>query len=170
VIISPSEYEKIKSLYQDDLIPIIKLAETYGVTRAAIYKVLKKVGVDTSKKGGMEVTCATCGEFFKKPRCQVRVRNNLFCSQECWYKYVNREGKYSYSRQGQRRGRKVVSRYHTLQPGEIVHHEDKNCRNNTLANLRVFACQSDHIRYHRGFDVVPVWNGVDIIADRLKKK
>jgi hypothetical protein len=169
MIIKPEDHEKIKTLYLDELVPIIKIAETYKVTRVAIYKVLKKAGVDTSKKGGMEVVCHSCSEFFKKPRCQVRVRNHLFCSQECWYNYVNRDGKYKGSRQGTRKARKVVSRYHTLQPGEVVHHEDKNCKNNTLGNLKVFACQSDHIRYHRGFDVVPVWSGVDIIAERLKK-
>jgi hypothetical protein len=169
MVISPDEYETIKTLYEDELVTMVDLAERYGVTRQGIYKVLKKAGVDTSKKGGIEIPCTTCGEIVVKPRCQVRVRNNLFCSSRCYYEFVNRDGKYTYSRQGQRLGRKVVSRYHLLSPDEIVHHEDKNCKNNTLANLKVFAGQSDHIRYHRGFDVVPVWSGVDIIAKRLKK-
>ena len=170
MIIGLDEHEKIKALYQDELVPMAEIAKMFGVTRQGIYKVLKKVGVDTSKKGGIEIPCTTCGEIVVKPRCQVRVRNNLFCSSKCYYEFVNRDGEYSYSRQGQRLGRKVVSRYHLLSPEEIVHHEDKNCKNNTLGNLRVFASQSDHIRYHRGFDIKPVWSGVDILNKRKQKK
>lgn len=35
-----------------------------------------------------------------------------------------------------------------LKKGEIVHHEDENKRNNDPSNLRVFASQADHARYH----------------------
>lgn len=35
-----------------------------------------------------------------------------------------------------------------LLPGEVVHHIDGNKRNNDPANLKVFASQSEHARYH----------------------
>jgi hypothetical protein len=171
--IDPAEYEKIKRMYLNGLVPMIRLAERYNVSRQGIWKLLKKLGVDTEKNGGVDIVCYHCKKEIKKYKSQMRLRSNhKFCSRKCWFAFVKSVcggNEYKYDRQGQRLGRKVVSRYHTLQPGEIVHHEDKNCKNNTLANLKVFACQADHIRYHRGFDVTPVWSGVDIIAKRLKK-
>jgi hypothetical protein len=170
--IDPSEYEKIRKMYENGLVPMIRLAERYNVSRQGIWKLLKRLGVETEKNGGVDIVCHHCKKEIKRHKSQMRLRSNhKFCSRKCWFDYVKSltGTEYKYDRQGQRKGRKVVSRYHALQPGEIVHHEDKNCRNNTLSNLRVFACQSDHIRYHRGFDIKPVWNGVDIIAERLKK-
>ena len=35
-----------------------------------------------------------------------------------------------------------------LKPGEVVHHEDENKRNNDPSNLRVFPSQAEHARYH----------------------
>ena len=35
-----------------------------------------------------------------------------------------------------------------LLPGEIVHHEDENKRNNNPDNLILFASQAEHARYH----------------------
>lgn len=32
---------------------------------------------------------------------------------------------------------------------EVVHHEDKNGRNNALDNLRLFASNVEHMRYHK---------------------
>lgn len=36
-----------------------------------------------------------------------------------------------------------------LQPGEVVHHEDENKRNNDPANLIVFVNQAEHARHHK---------------------
>ncbi len=35
-----------------------------------------------------------------------------------------------------------------LEEDEVVHHEDENRHNNDPSNLRVFASQGDHLRYH----------------------
>ena len=37
----------------------------------------------------------------------------------------------------------------TLLPGEVVHHEDLNKRNNDPSNLIVFLSQADHARHHK---------------------
>jgi hypothetical protein len=41
---------------------------------------------------------------------------------------------------------KHLGRY--LLPTEVVHHEDGDVRNNDLGNLRLFASQTEHMRYH----------------------
>lgn len=35
-----------------------------------------------------------------------------------------------------------------LKPGEVVHHRDGNKRNNSPENIRIFASQAEHARYH----------------------
>jgi hypothetical protein len=173
VKIDRSEHEKIKRMYTKGLVPMARLAERYKVSRYAIYKILKGMGVDTEKKGGIHIVCFTCKKEFTRHKSQLRLRHrHRFCSRECYFKYVNslKDGEYKQWRHGQRIARKIVSRYHTFLPGEIIHHEDKDDTHNVLGNLKVFASQSDHLKYHRGnTDVAPVWSGVDILNKRLKK-
>jgi hypothetical protein len=41
----------------------------------------------------------------------------------------------------------------------VVHHINRNTLDNSLSNLMVFRNSGDHIRFHRGFDVEPLWDG-----------
>lgn len=149
----------IINAYQNELVPMIQLAKQYGVTRQAIYKIIKKAGVDTSKRK-FAVSCTVCGKITYRPKCRVRERKHIFCSFDCYRAWLNSLGdKYKPNRHGQRIARHVVSKHFQLQQKHVVHHEDGNCLNNDVSNLRVFACQGDHIRYHRGFDVEPIWDG-----------
>lgn len=157
----------IVQAYTVDLLPIIKIAEKYGVTRQGVYKALKRNGVSTSNaaNGKIPVRCACCGDTRLFPRSRVRRSRYLFCGIECYYAYIEgcQGGKYMNSRQAQRIARGVVSQFFDLQDGHIVHHKDRNTRNNHPSNLMVFATQGDHIRYHRwsrdGVEVEPLWDG-----------
>lgn len=143
--------------------PAISLADQYQRTRQAIYKTLRKHGVEPAAYGRLTVTCTACGEPFELPRGRVRNRKRIFCSRECYWAYIEgmQQGEYVGWRHGSRIARIVVSNHFDLKPGHIVHHEDRNNRNNSPENLRVFASQGDHIRYHRlGADyATPIWNG-----------
>jgi transposase-like protein len=165
VRLTDSEKVNIIKAYETDLIPMIELAKQHGVTRQCIHKLLRKAGVDTSKTGAanIEVSCTVCGTMFKKKRCQVRKAQHVFCSEACyfaWLKHGNGNPLIMH-RNCSRIARSIVSKYFALRPGNIVHHEDRNQYNNELSNLRVFACQGDHIRYHRGFTVPILWNGLE---------
>lgn len=163
MILTDKDRVNIIHAYQVDLIPIVKLAKQYGITRHGIYKMLKAVGIDTSKTTNsiIKVSCTVCGEETTRLRCQIRKSNHHFCSHKCyeaWLKHGNGNPLIMH-RQSSRMARKVVEKHYPLRESQIVHHEDRNQYNNQLNNLKVFVNQGDHIRYHRGFEVPILWDG-----------
>ena len=155
----------IINAYTIELETVISLATRYNRTRQAIYKVLVKHGINPADYAKITVSCTACGESVLRHRNQVRHSKHLFCDKECFVAYIEamQRGSYNASRQGQRVGRAVVSQYYDIQPGQVIHHEDRNTMNNQPDNLKVFANQGDHIRYHRwardGVVINPVWDG-----------
>ena len=154
------EVVDIINAYSEDLTPMIELANKYGMTRQGVYKVLRRAGIDTTKKR-LPVSCTTCGAEILRTKARIRKQLNHFCTPECYFAFLDAGswGKYIYWRQGMRIARNKVCQYYPVRPKHVVHHEDRNCYNNRLDNLRVFANQGDHVRYHRGFDVLPLWSG-----------
>lgn len=146
--------------YDIQLETMISLAARYGVTRQAIHKILKRAEVDTTKHK-YPVSCTTCGEITFRHKGQIRKRLHHFCSSKCYHAFLEAGNGFPYieSTHGRRIGRAIVSQFFSLQEGHIVHHEDRNQFNNEPENLRVFATSGDHLRYHRGFDVEPIWDG-----------
>lgn len=55
-----------------------------------------------------------------------------------------------------------------LNPGETVHHKDRNRSNNSLDNLMVFKTNADHSAYHAGCDIE--LDGDVYVAIRIPKK
>ena len=147
--------------YSVGLETMIALAKEYGVTRQGVYKVIKKSGIEPMDITWLDVSCTACGEEIKRRRCQVRKAKHLFCSEECYFNWLKHGNgnPLILSRMGQRIARQMVSKYFALQPKCTVHHEDRNDFNNEPYNLKVFANQGDHIRYHRGFIVPILWDG-----------
>jgi len=138
------------------------IARRHGITRQGVYKILRRNGITTAK-GKVAVSCDACGAEIRRTRGRLRKQKRHFCGYGCYYAFLEarQEGSYQASRQGQRIARARVAEVFDLQPGHIVHHEDRNNLNNSLDNLRVFANQGDHIRYHRlGPDYAqPIWDG-----------
>lgn len=166
--LTPKNVVDIINAYTIDLEPMISIANRYGITRQGVHKALKRAGIDTTKatNGTITVTCTLCGQPVTKSRAYIRSRRHVFCDQECYYAYIESVqpgGNYAQYRHGQRLARAFVSRFFDLQPEHVVHHEDRDNRNNDKANLRVFANQGDHIRYHRwskdGIEIKPIWDG-----------
>jgi hypothetical protein len=137
------------------------LGSRYNVTRQAIYKVLKRYGIDTTKRR-LLVSCCTCQKEIARPRKQLRDRKRTFCSHECYTAWLQARAGYGDSSYGSRMARIKVSELFNLLDGHIVHHVDGNGLNNAIDNLVVYRNQGDHIRAHRGFDAEPIWVGADI--------
>lgn len=161
--------------YEIDLEPMMSIATRYGKSRSAIRNMLKKAGVNTSKRK-IAVSCATCGATIHRPKCQIRNRHNNFCSYNCYYSFLEAGSVHltaTEQRRGNKRARVIVENLFDLQPEHVVHHEDQFQLNNQKWNLRVFASQGDHIRYHHKqrdiaaggssrIVIEPIWDGSKI--------
>jgi len=154
--------EDIKAAYEDDLTPMIEIASWFHVSRQAIHKALRKAGVDTTKRR-YPVKCYACGKTFYRVKCQIRKSKHHFCSDDCYQAWLKagRDGyHFEENRNSSRLARWKVGEVFDLQPEHIVHHEDGKQYNNEWWNLRVFANQRDHVRYHRDCgNVEPIWDG-----------
>ena len=160
--LSKKEQVDIVQAFTVDLTPAIELALKYGITRQGIYKVLKRHGVNPNDFGTMKVSCSACHKEIIRPRCKIRTQKDHLCSHECYSAFLSAGWPYHEFRHGGRIARTKVSEYFDLQPDHIVHHKDRNQRNNILSNLLVFANQGDHLRHHRGFEVRPLWDGAEV--------
>jgi len=165
--LTKSDIVDIVRAFTEDLEPMISIAKRYNKTRQGIYRVLKKQGVNTSKGLGntrIAVSCDYCQKTLIINRARLRNQKRTFCNMNCYYAFIEHNqglAPYKESRHGQRLARLKVSTVFDLQPGNIIHHIDRNCFNNRWDNLMVFATQGDHLRYHRlGKDYAqPIWRG-----------
>ena len=104
--------------------------------------------------------CAYCTGLFSKPSTYslAQWRRKKYCSNRCRARSVGDGtslGKNGYvymcfNGKKQRRSHAVMEHVlgRPLRPGEIVHHINGNPVDDRPDNLRVFACNSDHISAH----------------------
>lgn len=165
---------KYKRLTTSDMAQIVKLhtikhmslseiATCIGISRMGVLKALRRMGIDTSKAAACHVAskCRHCGKSISMPRSRYKISPKLFCSRECYYAWVDSQNVAPriVSRQGMRIARAMVSRYIQLHPGNVVHHVDRNNRNNRLDNLVVYRSNGDHVKSHRGIFIAPLFDG-----------
>ena len=120
------------------------------------------------------VNCDECGKETTMPPSQYSRSKNHFCSKKCHMAFMNRkmnptrmtkevreklrnarlnsgEGK-SYEKTFGRHTHRIVAEQmlgRPLKKGEVVHHIDRNKRNNDPSNLMVFKSQADHAAWHQ---------------------
>ena len=163
-ILTEKEAVDIVRAFTEDLEPVASIATRTKYSRQGIYKLLRRYGVDIAGAVTIPVSCDCCGRPVEIKRCRFKHSKHHFCCNECYFAWIQagagrRTGPYLANRHGMRVARAKVSEVFDLQPKHIVHHEDRNQLNNNLKNLRVFACQGDHLKYHRGLDTLPIWDG-----------
>jgi len=143
------------------------LAAEYGISRQGVIKILKRHGVNTAKGLGgicwVDCACDRCGKSIKVRRGYWRQRRKHYCGTDCYHAALTAGPRgsqpYVKNRQSQRVARATISRYYTLPAGAVVHHIDRNDRHGDISNLQAFASNADHMGYHRGADVQPIWDG-----------
>ena len=97
--------KQIIEMYVSKHLSLSKIAKELNVSRQAIYKVLKKEGIDTSKENAcnVNVICSWCNKPFVMERNRyLRIKHNCYCSEQCYCDYMRELGKgYIYNRQAQ---------------------------------------------------------------------
>jgi len=146
----------------ENRLTVTQVAKLHGVTRQAIWKALKRAGLDLSGRYWVAVVCAFCSAPIRRRWSHAaRVEDN-YCNRECYFADLENPGHKQW-RQGSRIARAIVAQYFPmgrLPDGAIVHHKDGNDRNNDRANLLLLASQADHIGIHRSKkDIAVLWDG-----------
>ena len=160
--IKPEQRIEVVERYQN-LETMIDIAKSLNMTRQGVFKVLKKAGIDTTKGQRIKRTCPVCGVEILRVRCRARNINTSYCSAECYRSYLESLGEtYKPSGYYSRVARETITKYFDYHPeeGHILHHINKDCSDNRKINLMVFANQGDHVRFHRGIQVTPIWSGL----------
>lgn len=149
--------EKIKSLQHEA-----------GISRTAIYDILKRGGVDKTRREVLVLTCKFCDEVYNKPKSHIKGKNAGYCSVQCFHADRSISGEYSKSGGcisrvnqslrdvapctdrvlGRLAAKALLSAGIVLNTGEVVHHIDGDRRNFNIDNLRVFKNQSEHMKFH----------------------
>lgn len=113
---------------------------------------------DSGRRKGAVVSCAKCGKAFYAPQKQLLLSKSklYFCRKECYLTYQVGErhplwktGENSYLSL-MRKKRKQICRRCSIKNKRVllVHHIDKNRKNNVLSNL-VWLCRNCHHLVHK---------------------
>lgn len=155
-------------------LPMDEIETRTGLTRQGIWKRLKRAGVLVPRRapGGApsKVTiraCAFCGASVKRYKKRMIRQNqlNVFCNESCYVASLEQHP-YEEWRQGTNLARAIVANHFPLERGQIVHHKDGDQRNNDLSNLMVFATQAQHMAFHRGRKIIPLFDGATVKRDK----
>lgn len=162
MILTQKDKRQIIEAYDINLIPMKLLAKQFDVTERSIHRALNKAGVDTTKRK-LPVSCSVCGRMLMRTKGRIRKQKHHYCDHKCWQIHLQNGVGTPYVRSpyGSRVARSIVSKYFKLKKGNVVHHENRDCLDNRVHNLKVFRYQGDHVRYHRNenCDVEPIWDG-----------
>ena len=135
------------------LTPVIELARFYGVSRQAIYDILKSEKAEVSKIG--KTVCSWCGKEVKRPKSRLRGKKRVFCEGECYWQWMEAGG----NSPDHKLTRSLVGMVFDLEDEMVVHYEDGIKLNNMLRNLKVFRNQDEHMKWHFDKSVDPIWEG-----------
>lgn len=148
----------VAELWRADNLSTQEIADRYGVSRVAVWKCLRRAGVDTAKSATRRVAyCAVCGVAVTRTRRYARRVRTTCCSKECYAVWLELGGRHG---NGQKVARmRVRAHYGQLPEGAVVHHRDGDNMHNAPYNLMLFASNSEHVQWHRGVLATPLWMG-----------
>lgn len=148
----------IESMYTVQHLTCAEIGKIIGMSRVAVWKRLQKVGITSQQGEWVSIACDQCGKEFDTTRKRWKRSKKHFCCERCYWDSLYNPN-YRPNRHGQRTARDIVSKLFNLKADNVVHHHDGNNLNNHISNLKVFATQVEHLRYHRGGNARPIWDG-----------
>jgi hypothetical protein len=148
-------HEAIIAMYKADT-PIKEIHETAGISRAALYNILKAYDTDKGRREILTLTCSYCEQEFTRNRSHTRgnAEGEHFCSVKCFHanRTLNpgKQVKGGLKRFYGRYARTVWQEYHKtmLTEGQVIHHIDGDVSNNSIKNLQMFENHSEHMKVH----------------------
>ena len=155
--------DKIIKMFTEELLSLEIIANVFNGSRMGIKLLLNRYGIDTSKKV-YKVNCKVCSNIFFRNKKRINRNNKLvgnFCSQKCYFDYLNSNSIYNEpsekpygKRQAQRISRDIIKNiYGKLPKDSVVHHIDGNEYNYQLNNLLLLDSQKSHLMIHRGYGI-----------------
>jgi len=152
--------DEIIRAFTERMETVINLSATWGLSRQAVYKILKQAGVNTTK-GKVKVSCSACGAEVLRPKSKLRDRKHIFCNHACHNAYRSAAREISKSRAMWHRvaRRKIQVKFPGLKRSHVVHFIDGKVYNCMETNLMVFKNLGDHARWHR----FGVESGVEVL-------
>lgn len=151
----------IITLYIDQHLTLEEIGRVVGMSKQGILRRLQKAGITREQGTWITRPCAYCGVDVRRQRQRVHRTSSWYCCAEHYYA-ARENPDFQPWHHGGRLARAVVAQHYPLAPTEIVHHKDTNVKNNDISNLAVFASQSDHLAYHHGRKIDPVWDGASV--------
>lgn len=156
----------VVELYRSGL-SMADISSQAGITRQAVSKRLEAFGIARTRRSGrIPAICEHCGNPYlarRSSRISTTTRQRM-CSQACYYASRSNPA-FIENRAAGQAARQKAGHHFDLKPEYVVHHEDQNQTHNDLSNLSVFASQSEHLQYHHGRPIKPLWSGASCRCD-----
>lgn len=148
---------RIITWYTVDHLTLAEIGRLIGMSKTAVMKRLHKAGITREHGTWATKPCAWCSVEVRRHRRNLSAEQ-WYCTVEHYY--ASRENPdFQEWRHGGRLARAIVAQHYPIARGHVVHHKDGNQRNNDRSNLMVFASQADHLAYHHGRTIAPLWDG-----------
>ena len=152
--------EALIPLYIEAHLTVRAIGALVGMSGQGVSKRLHKAGITRDQGERVARPCSYCGVVLSRPRSRSLGLDKVYCCAGHYYA-ARANPDFFESRQGSRLARAIVSQHYPLTSDEVVHHKNGDQRHNDLANLVVYASQSDHMAMHHGKRIEPVWDGAD---------
>jgi hypothetical protein len=131
----------------------------YGITRQAVWKILKRYGVDTQKKM-VPVHCYVCGKPIERFKCRMREHRHHFCTRDCYYAWQRaRFEQYKPNSYFSREVYRNINDYIKMERGYTIHFINGDREDCRVQNIMVFKSEKDHLDYEQGKRVKPLFDG-----------
>lgn len=158
--LTAADRSSIIHLYTVDHLSMREISTRVNRSPSSIRSVLIDSGVDTRRSvaGRIQSSCAYCESSFTVFRSAAKRRRSLFCSVDCYSSWLQVRSEHISTV-----GLSTITLFYPkivdLPSPPSLHRIDGLLANISPRNLILFSSFLDHIRFHRGLEVEPLFDG-----------
>lgn len=148
----------IVRLFNEELVPVREIAKIHNISRQQIYNILKFYGADTSKTVRVSRECPVCDKGMLIHKSTARRTKHTFCCKQCYdiFCEVSLE-RYSEKNVWKRLALNEIKIHFSIKDDNSIHFKDSDRTHFNANNLIVFENEKEHLRFHKGYKVTPLW-------------